>query len=99
MNFFQIIDSCLSVETKIDEIMLIYDNLKITDLLNFLLEKILESNENKAEDVRTEHNLLQTKKSIVNILILLLNKLDKISINDLQKNSEVLQFKIFLNFS
>lgn len=87
------------METKIDEIMLIYDNLKITDLLNFLLEKILESNENKAEDVRTEHNLLQTKKSIVNILILLLNKLDKISINDLQKNSEVLQFKIFLNFS
>lgn len=44
---------------------------------------------NLCDDIKSEHDLIQTKKSIVNIMILLMNKFDKITIEEFQKHSEV----------
>lgn len=49
---------------------------------------------NLSDDIKSEHELIQTKKSIVNIMILLMNKFDKITIEELQKHSEVRFHKI-----
>lgn len=78
----------MSAEITIDELHMIYEKLSIKNLLIFLLEKTEEYHEN-VEDVQKEHEVLQTKKALVIMLNILLNKLDKIALNNLYESSEV----------
>ena len=80
----------MSNEMNIDELYRVFEKIKIKNLLTFLAEKSEEYSNMDEDDTKKEYELLLTKKAIINILIILLNKFDKTAINDLKECSEVL---------
>lgn len=74
---------------KIDEIYCVFENIKIRDLLLFHQEKCEDFRTIDSEDIQKEYELLQTRKSIINIVIILLNKLDKLALTDFFEVSDI----------
>ena len=79
----------MSAEIPIDELNKIFTNIKIRQFLLFLQEKCEEFKTIDSEEIQKEYELLQTRKSIVNILIVLLNKLDKGALKELEAAKDV----------